>query len=365
MTTATYSSTAMLRGGFWRRPRCLSSRVVAPLWLAAMAYGLLMPFDFSAPASWWELVCAPTWLSVDPADLSSLGRPVWQGDVLINLLLFMPAGLLLRRALRADGRGAVGECWRAVAVVFVCSYGLECLQSLQPHRFASLNDVLLNVSGAAVGAMAGGGALSAMRRLVFGVWVCLSRARRGDGGRTAVACLFACGAVLAVYACLAPPALPARASDAAVNWRPLADHLKRSPDVMLSLLLLPTAAYLSVPALALLASRGLGVRRRVAAVVLPVAGASACVEFVRSQHGVGRADVTAVVIALCAAGVVVAAAYLVGYAIRRSCRRRQSRPVAHERRHRPHDYGFALMCGARGQAMSAATVEMTASSTLT
>lgn len=108
--------------------------------VALIAYGSLYPFDFSASV---------------PSPLL-LRRPS-RGDLVANLVLYLPLGLAvvasLRRATPAVALAA------ALAGGTVLSLAVEVGQSYAPARVASLTDVVLN----AVSALAGGAAALAWR----------------------------------------------------------------------------------------------------------------------------------------------------------------------------------------------------------
>jgi VanZ family protein len=120
----------------------------------AIAYGSLYPFAFHDSGS----------LGADISHLSGTWNrpPPSRGDILINLLLYMPFGFT---ALQAIGWGGA-RLWaaiRAVALGAALSLLLELTQFYDHGRFSALSDVYLNLAGAALGsALAGAGN---MRRL--------------------------------------------------------------------------------------------------------------------------------------------------------------------------------------------------------
>lgn len=71
--------------------------------------------------------------------------------MVLNALLFLPFGYLYVRRLRGRRRAML----RASAVAFVLSAGVEFLQVFMHNHFATVTDVIMDVSGAAIGAWIG------------------------------------------------------------------------------------------------------------------------------------------------------------------------------------------------------------------
>lgn len=67
--------------------------------------------------------------------------------VLLNVLLFVPVGALLAALLR-------GRWWAAVLVAGLCSAVIEVVQSRWLERIGSVDDLVANTLGAALGALA-------------------------------------------------------------------------------------------------------------------------------------------------------------------------------------------------------------------
>jgi hypothetical protein len=87
-------------------------------------------------------------------------------DVVVNVAVFVPAGMLVHGGLRG---WPVSAAARAAAVLLgglAVSLGAECAQYVVPGRFSSLTDVLANVAGVGLG-------------LLIDRW----RGRRGPGRR--------------------------------------------------------------------------------------------------------------------------------------------------------------------------------------
>ena len=78
--------------------------------------------------------------------LANLGSWFWMRNLLGNLGLLLPLGLLGPIALPALDRW-----WRVVLVALLISTAVELLQLAVPDRSADIDDVIVNVSGALLG----------------------------------------------------------------------------------------------------------------------------------------------------------------------------------------------------------------------
>lgn len=78
-----------------------------------------------------------------------LSLPVSVGDILRNILLYLPWGYLYARQPH-DARGSV---WRAAGYALALSVATEATQLLSHGRFPSTTDVTCNVAGAWGGAV--------------------------------------------------------------------------------------------------------------------------------------------------------------------------------------------------------------------
>lgn len=126
----------------------------------AIVYGSLYPFAFYDAGSFGADVShlAGTW-----------NRPAQsRGDIVINLLLYVPFGFA---AMQAVGWGRAGRraAMLAVALGAVLSLSLELTQFYDHGRFSALSDVYLNIAGAALGSVLAGAGVA--RRLHFS-WPC-------------------------------------------------------------------------------------------------------------------------------------------------------------------------------------------------
>jgi len=117
---------------------------------ALLVYGVFLVYGSLSPWSQWRS------LGVGPFAYLFAPWPahVTGFDVGLNLLAYLPLGLLLALALHPRLRGAAAIV-ASVAIAAAASIVLEGVQSYLPARIASNLDVLANSTGAAVGALAG------------------------------------------------------------------------------------------------------------------------------------------------------------------------------------------------------------------
>lgn len=163
-----------------------SARGMSVAWpvavIGAVLYGSLLPFSMDWSA--FRLGNAFGFL-----DLGLL--PANTEDVIVNVLVYIPVGLLLALSGRGD---TVRRLARVPLIVFVgaiVSVTAEVLQTSMDARCASWLDVFLNVTGTALGAVLGAGVFSA------GV-IALRRVRRSmiDRPFTTLSSMLAIGLVL-------------------------------------------------------------------------------------------------------------------------------------------------------------------------
>jgi VanZ family protein len=116
--------------------------------LCLILYGSLFPFDFSHDAG--DLLRVALGLHF---------RRTTRGDIVANLLLYVPLGLGLVPLLR-ERYGRIAGLTVAVATGLWLSFAIEVLQAYAPTRVSSLTDLLLN----GVGTLAGGVAALLLHR---------------------------------------------------------------------------------------------------------------------------------------------------------------------------------------------------------
>lgn len=125
------------------RPR---TWLLVSLTLAAIVYGSLYPFIFHVPAA-------------DSGALSGLLQtwrrpPQSRGDLLANILFYMPLGFTLGRALeeRLARKTALAL---TIAIGAALSFSLELSQHFDAGRVSCMSDFYMNTIGTAAGAVAG------------------------------------------------------------------------------------------------------------------------------------------------------------------------------------------------------------------
>ncbi len=309
----------------WRRPWWAHARFAAAIWAALVAYGSLMPFQFDfarVGLSMFALSNATSTLA----------------DVALNLALYVPLGVMLRRAWRL--------WWPAVVGVCVLSYGLECAQGLTPGRVASWRDVAANATTGTAAALLTPWVARGFRTAAF---ACYRRGWRVQSTLQALRrqpwLLFAVVAVnvvlLGIWATtVLAPVRPS--SSLATNWMPFGQHFARSYDKAAFFLSRSMFLYCGLGSVLCLTLMRRVQRRPLLWVALTMAVIVAVQEALRQAARHAQADITEPIIAVAAVALVFTTGWLFIHAVRKSCRRRQSVPVAVDRRRREHDYRFAL-----------------------
>lgn len=85
-------------------------------------------------------------------------------DLSLNVVLFIPLGVLCRRSLRRAGAAPLPALLATVGGSMALSLSMETLQHFIPGRYSSLVDVLMNSGGAVIG-MSADMAVHAVTRL--------------------------------------------------------------------------------------------------------------------------------------------------------------------------------------------------------
>ncbi len=120
-----------------------TGEVLASVYLLAMVWVGLVPFDFgpetARPPGHGELFGLP---------IADLHLP----DLLANIALYIPLGVLLRHALRKTGWGPLVSWTGAVFIGGVISYATEFSQLFSPSRVSAISDWLCNSAGTILGA---------------------------------------------------------------------------------------------------------------------------------------------------------------------------------------------------------------------
>lgn len=331
----------------WHRPWWTRPTALAAAWTFLLLYGSLIPFDLQAerfvgvPA----LLASPRWVTPQgPA--SSLGLSAHTSDLVANLVLYLPLGVLLRLAWASRLRIAPLQLplVLAVAAATGLSWFVEALQSLSPSRVASVNDVLANAGAAAMGAAAAvwlreaawTAAFAVHRRCAAATLPLLDvlRRERKRPGLRALALALAAG-VAAWLIIEGPTATRA-------PGLPFEAEFRRPYDVAGILITQVLAAYVAIAALLAICF----LRRSPAGTLLRLTGGiavfTAAISAARWWLWGLPPNATEPAVAALAVGGSLAAAFTAVHAVRRRCRRRDAAPVAVDRRRRKHNYSFAI-----------------------
>jgi len=121
-------------------------RPAGPAWLT-LGYAALLAYGTLYPLSGWR----PPPVDLATLFAASLHMPAARADLLTNLLVYLPLGLLIGLRRRERGRG--GAIAAAALAGLALSTVLECLQAFLPERTPSLLDIGLNGLGAGTGAL--------------------------------------------------------------------------------------------------------------------------------------------------------------------------------------------------------------------
>lgn len=120
-------------------------RFLLLLVLALIAYGSLYPFDF---------VMRPDAMAEVVALFAAPSLQMQRGDLVGNLLLFVPYGFLVALAARSDRRPGRTYLLHAAAGMLV-AVGVQVVQIWLPSRVPALGDAAINAGGMALGFVLG------------------------------------------------------------------------------------------------------------------------------------------------------------------------------------------------------------------
>lgn len=118
--------------------------------------GLLVAYTaLVLTVTWWPSpgsTAAPGWAAAVLSWSHAVGVPLTYDvlEALANVLMFAPLGALL--TITSPARRARRAAASAVAAGAALSVVVECVQLLVPGRFSTVQDVVMNTLGAAVGA---------------------------------------------------------------------------------------------------------------------------------------------------------------------------------------------------------------------
>ena len=117
----------------------------ARAWMLVLGYGLLLAYGTLFPLSGWREPAIPPLQQILENGLRRASR----GDIIVNLLVYLPFGLLVARA----ARSRVARWVLPTLLSLLLSFSLEYCQAYLPNRVASGNDLLLNGAGGLLGGM--------------------------------------------------------------------------------------------------------------------------------------------------------------------------------------------------------------------
>jgi hypothetical protein len=129
-------------------------------YLAVLVYAGWMPLQFARGGAGAEFAEAIGEWSIGPGDL------LRNGDVQLNILLFIPVGLFVA----ASRAGRWRSRWitlAAVGLAVAASLAIEGGQLFEASRFARLHDVAANAAGGLIGALAGQALFCARMRALW------------------------------------------------------------------------------------------------------------------------------------------------------------------------------------------------------
>lgn len=349
----------------WSAPRWMSLPVLTLLWLAAVVYGCLVPFDMEVESfvaehgGWGPAVVA--WLG-SPAmqwggmGVSAGGVPEWVSDLVVNSLLYVPLGAMMMLCLGWRGVGLAGLVWRwdAVAVGLIAlAWLLEATQGLSPSRVASALDVFTN---AVPGMLAAALVIPVGRagaKLIFHLyvrwagtlhtlWEWVKKLRGNRWVVLGVSLLNLLGIAAWLGVTVAMTGGGGGGGKASAQWMPFESQFHHAYDSAALMLGQGLLLYCLVSAVVALLLMRQTMRKTARWVVLGVALGALAVELAKLVGGIGSMDVTWPIVAAAGAGLVFVSAYLLMHGVRMNCRRRVQVEVDTDRRRKAHDYSFAL-----------------------
>ena len=134
------------------RPPLPLAATLACVWLAFVVYGTSLPFDFDVSSDsirrGWQQA---QWTLFRDSDGTAPSRT----DLISNVLLFVPVGVLVYLGLAVPGRWRARAVLAALGTAAAVSAAVELAQLASPSRYTSITDWVTNVAGAAMGAAAG------------------------------------------------------------------------------------------------------------------------------------------------------------------------------------------------------------------
>ena len=282
-------------------------RALGVAWLVMVMYGSLLPFEFH-----------------NSAGIAAAFEQSWQlrwyigptPDLMLNLMLYVPAGLLLRMGVKRRGAGRAWQFAGPIVTVAMVSLLLEWTQMWMPGRFSSSTDLLLNVTGGVIGAVIADAVLGVTRLAALQlhtVWRWLRRTGHELLSHVPARIAFLTGIVaLLTTAWIALPQANAALSRgwSAGNWIPFLRHFELPYDQATTQILLTAAMYGTV-ALVIRAGLSILMRHATRRIVIDAIALGLAVAFTAlAAMRLGTMDVTESLIAVAAAAAIIIAPHV-------------------------------------------------------
>ncbi|QDU32972.1 VanZ like family protein [Poriferisphaera corsica] len=325
----------------WMRPW-----VVALVYGVLLIYGSLLPFDLGELNIDRVLIAMgsmPVWRS-GSGSFSRLGVAGWLSDWGINVLMYIPFGVLVRLAMRR----VFGQWWLQISVAMFVTIGLsycvESLQTLSGWRVGSLNDWLSNSLGGIVGAMCGARLNQLRSVLAFKLYIWWARLRLDvEVRRTYLLRLVIAGTVLVLSLLMLHAKLVDylmdHAGDGRLSEMPFYAYYLQPYDVSAVLIGSSFVVYAVVGLLLLILIQSKRVDSHATLTLAVVAGIAYAMQLLMNVSGRFAFDTTEPIIAVGAVMVVYGVVHYAQRSIKASCRRHEQVAVKHDRRRKPFEYG--------------------------
>jgi glycopeptide antibiotics resistance protein len=133
--------------------RTLSHELAAPLSAGLVFFSWVIVIIFGTTLPWHTLYLQPQWWRIDwlPFHSGTL-RPRLIFDIAVNVVMYLPFGYLCRQWIKSTGGRMTFVYVVGIAVGLSCC--TEFIQIFNAVRFPAVADVVMNVTGALLGAWA-------------------------------------------------------------------------------------------------------------------------------------------------------------------------------------------------------------------
>ncbi|MEM1354965.1 MAG: VanZ family protein [Planctomycetota bacterium] len=330
----------------YRHPLWAHPRLLALVCVVLIAYGSLLPFDLTFPdgaRGWRHTLSAPQWVQAE-GPTSSLGLSPSASDLAINLLLYVPLGVLLRLSIPRGIRPGMKGVALALFGITAVSWSLESLQSLTPTRVSSLNDVVANVGTGGLSACLCLWAWARFGTVVFRVYCRTEPIRRHARStfrkvQSRPALTYSFVAVNALLIGLWYLVQVSQYQHDGGEAMPFVSAFKLPYDSAVVRLGRSMLVYVGLGTIVLLAMVSRHERVRLGWVVVTVIGLAVAAEAYRAATFNARPDITALILAAAAATLMGLTLYCFSIAVRKANRRSQQKPYdGPDRRRMRYDY---------------------------